>query len=42
VIGRLSDRFGKPPVFRVFGLITVGLLVLITHMSGWGSGPSSS
>ncbi|HEY2787198.1 MAG TPA: MFS transporter [Fimbriiglobus sp.] len=32
VIGRLADRFGKPPVFRVFGLITVGLLVLITHM----------
>ena len=39
VIGRLSDRFGKPPVFRVFGVLTVGLLLLITDMPWTGFGP---
>jgi predicted MFS family arabinose efflux permease len=39
VIGRLSDRFGKPPVFRLFGLITVGLIVLITDMPWIGFWP---
>jgi predicted MFS family arabinose efflux permease len=39
VIGRLADRFGKPPVFRVFGLITAGLILLITAMPWAGFWP---
>jgi predicted MFS family arabinose efflux permease len=39
VIGRLADRFGKPPVFRVFGLVTAGLILLITAMPWEGFWP---
>lgn len=39
VVGRLSDRFGKPPVFRVFGLVTAGLLLVITDMPWAGFWP---
>jgi predicted MFS family arabinose efflux permease len=39
IIGRLSDRFGKPPVFRVFGVVTVGLILLITEMPWSGFAP---
>jgi len=40
VIGRLADRFGKPPVFRVFGLITAGLILVTTNMPWAGLGPA--
>jgi predicted MFS family arabinose efflux permease len=40
VIGRLADRFGKPPVFRVFGLATAGLILITTNMPWAGLGPA--
>jgi predicted MFS family arabinose efflux permease len=32
LIGRLADRFGKLPVFRIFALLTAAVIVLLTNL----------